>query len=82
MFVRSMCMSIFWLPAPMVAVWRVSGMWGSVVGSLVCGPVVCVVSDMWRVSGMWGSVVCGGKWDAGSVVCCGQCYVGAVVCDI
>ena len=30
-------MSIFWLPAPMVAVWRVSGMWGSVVGSLVCG---------------------------------------------
>ena len=24
------------LPAPMVAVWRLSGMWGSVVGSLVC----------------------------------------------
>ena len=37
--VRSMCIhvSIFWLPAPVVAVWRVSGMWGSVVGSLVCG---------------------------------------------
>ena len=30
-FVRLMCMSIFWLNAPMVAVWRVSGMWGSMV---------------------------------------------------
>ena len=61
-------MSIFWLPAPMVAVWRVSGMWGwgSVVGSLVCGPVVCVVSDMWRVSGIRGSVV----------------YLKSVVCEI
>ena len=56
--------------------------WGSVVGSLVCGPVVCVVSDMRRVSGIWGLVVCEGKLDAGSVVCCGQCYVGAVVWDI
>ena len=52
------------------------------VGSLVCGPVVCVVSDMRRVSGIWGLEVCGGKWDAGSVVCSGQCYVGAEVCDI
>ena len=47
-YVRSMYMSgrcvceinvyvNIWLPAAMVAVWRVSGMWGSVVGSLVCG---------------------------------------------
>ena len=59
-------MLIFWLPAQMVSVWRVSGMLGSVVGSLVC--------EARGMCSMWGSVVCGGKWDAGSVVCCGQWY--------
>ena len=53
-FVRSMCMSIFWLPAPMVAVWRVSGMWGSV----VCGV---------DVDGMWRVLVCGDKCYVGEV---------------
>ena len=55
-------MSIFWLPAPMVAVWRVSGMSGSV----VCG-------GKWNA----GSVVCCGQCYVGEVVwdICGQCYI-------
>ena len=46
-------MSIFWLPVPMIAVWRVSGMWGSV----ICG-------GKWDA----GSVVCCGQCYVGAVV--------------
>ena len=54
-YVRSMYMSgrrvcEFIVRGRLVVFWA----WGSVVGSLVCGPVVCVVSDMRRVSGIWG----------------------------
>ena len=52
--------------------------WGSVVGSLVCGPVVCLVS------GMWGSMVCGvevgGIWR--ELVCGDKCYVGEVAWEV
>ena len=50
-FLRSMCISIFWLPTPMVTVWRVIGMWGGAHG--MCSQRY--VEGYWYVgaSGMW-----------------------------